>query len=106
MKQDNWNQKINLFETKMNVLLCFEVCLHVLSYPRKKTLAILPIYPTLHPCVIFNVLSLLFPPVPSVAVVHQFHCLCAHLCPYPFAVMLVTPKILKEILKIFTYHVL
>ena len=28
--------KINLFETKTNVLLCFEVCLLVLTYPRKE----------------------------------------------------------------------
>ena len=37
-------------------------------------------------------------------IIYYFQCLCACLCPYLFAVRLVTPKILKEILKIFTYH--
>jgi len=101
--------KINLFETKTNVLLCFEVCLLVLTYPRKENtsdLIYLSYFASCYlQCFVLIVsssvcLQCLSPVSVSsvfIAVARQLQYLCARLCPYPFAVSLVMPKILKEI---------
>ena len=84
--------KINLSETKTSSCVLKSAFLFLFIWEKK--LVILTIYPTLRLCVIFNVLSLVFPPMRVFSVFSVFSCrrspasvsLFIFLCLNPFVV--------------------